>query len=111
MVSEGPAVSIILVTHCADVTASQLWAGTLSCSCKLTSSPSGSVQAEVQQNDPAYCYVSLIPCTHARNKKVNGVKRIGLIHMAAARQSKAHATHGHKVKSFQDSSLACSKTD
>lgn len=90
MVSEGPAVSIIVVTHCADVTASLLWTGTLSCSCKLTHSPSGSVQAGVEQNDPAYCDVGLITCTHARNKEVNRVKRIGFIHMAAAVQSKAY---------------------
>lgn len=93
MVSEGPAVSIMPVTHCADVTNSQLWGGTLSCSCKLAHSPSRPVQAGIEWEGPAYCGVSHIPCTHASNKGATG-SNIGLSelknHLEAAVQSKAY---------------------
>lgn len=104
MVSEGPAVSITPVTHCADITASQLWARTLSCSCKLAHSPSGPVQAWMEGEGPGYCDVSHIPCARARNKGGNRVKQIGLSktkfiwRLLCNQKHMVHSTHCHKCE-------------
>ncbi|KAF3701874.1 Rap guanine nucleotide exchange factor 1 [Channa argus] len=46
------------VTHCADVIVSQLWGGTLSCSCKLTHTPRGPVPNRIEPEDSQRSHLS-----------------------------------------------------
>lgn len=98
-VSAGPVVLIMAVTQCADVTASQLWV--FGCSCKLTNSPSGPVQAVVERERPAYHNVNH---RHVCRENKGRVRQTGQYeklneygNCCPIKKHRINSTHCHKV--------------